>query len=110
MRAACLLIGALALAAVLAMLAGTALAVQPGPVSYRGAGEGDVIFDHGLHAARGFACADCHTSLGGSGRQLFATRKIALIDRAAHDRDAFCFACHDGKKASKDCGYCHRNP
>jgi len=82
----------------------------PGPVLYRGGGQGSVIFDHGLHAASGLVCVDCHTDYAGTGRQLFATRKQALIDRAVHDRDESCFACHNGSKASSTCETCHRRP
>jgi hypothetical protein len=31
-----------------------------------------------------------------------------LIDRAVHDRDESCFACHNGTVASTDCKTCHR--
>ena len=103
--------GTVAAAAILFFgLAGVWAAPGPGPISYRGGGQGSVIFDHGLHAARGMVCVDCHTDYAGSGQQLFATHKQALIDRASHDRDASCFACHNGSKAFNTCETCHRRP
>jgi c(7)-type cytochrome triheme protein len=80
----------------------------PGALIYRGGGQGKVIFDHGLHAARGYVCLDCHTDYAGTGKQLFQTRKQGLIDQATHDRDASCFACHNGAVAPKTCDTCHR--
>jgi c(7)-type cytochrome triheme protein len=90
--------------------AGAANAAGPPALSYRGGGQGRVIFDHQLHAAKGYVCADCHTDYAGTGRQLFQTQKQGLIDRAVHDRDQSCFACHNGTTASKQCETCHRRP
>jgi c(7)-type cytochrome triheme protein len=107
-----------------AMLAAVLLCWGPGPVgaggrlpvlSYRGGGRGKVVFDHQLHASEGFGCNDCHTDFSGTGKQLFATRKQALITFADHTAGAKCFACHDGgsapagrKSAFKTCDGCHR--
>ena len=95
---------ALLLAALAALAAaGTAIAT-PGDrvLLYGGGGQGRVVFDARLHRAKGgYVCDDCH-------RDLFATRKQALIDRAAHGGGKACFACHDGKRAFDDCGGCHR--
>lgn len=88
--------------------AATVLAANPALLSYRGGDQGPVVFDHRLHAARGFCCFDCHTNYAGTGKQLFQTRKRGLIDRAVHDRDESCFACHNGTVASADCETCHR--
>ena len=74
---------------------------------YRGGGEGSVVFDHRLHAAKGYCCLDCHTDFAGTGIQLFQTRKQGLIDRAVHDRDESCFVCHNNTVASNDCETCH---
>lgn len=101
-------IGLLAAAVIVACLAVPGGAAQPGPLSYRGGGQGPVLFDHQLHARLGFVCGDCHLSLAGSGRQLFQTAKRSHIDMAAHSQDASCFACHNGAKASGDCQSCHR--
>ncbi len=68
---------------------------------YGGAGQGRVVFDARLHRAKGFVCNDCHLDL-------FATRKVALIDLAAHQGGKSCFACHDGKRAFDGCDGCHR--
>ena len=81
---------------------------QPGPLTYRGGGQGPVVFDHQLHAGRGFACRDCHTVFKPTGRQLFQTRKQGLVTLADHERPVLCFACHDGTRAFSDCGQCHR--
>ena len=88
-------------------LAATVNADNPATVLYRGAGQGPVIFDHRLHATVGYSCLDCHTNQAGTGQQLFQTRKQGLIDRAVHDRDESCFACHNGTVASNDCKTCH---
>ena len=68
---------------------------------YGGAGQGRVVFDARLHTSKGILCNDCHSDL-------FATRKVALIDLAAHQGGKACFACHDGKRAFDACAGCHR--
>lgn len=88
-------------------LAATVSADNPATLLYRGGGQGSVVFDHRLHAARGYCCLDCHTNYAGTGKQLFPTRKQGLIDRAVHDRDESCFACHNNTVASNDCETCH---
>jgi len=88
-------------------LAATVSAGNPAALLYRGGDQGPVIFDHHMHAARGYVCLDCHTDYAGTGKQLFQTRKQGLIDRAVHDRDESCFACHNGTVASTDCKTCH---
>jgi c(7)-type cytochrome triheme protein len=84
-------------------------------LSYRGGGQGKVVFDHQLHASQGFHCNDCHTDFAGTGKQLFTTRKQGLIAMADHTSGTKCFACHNGhavtgerKSAFNDCGRCHR--
>ena len=85
-----------------------AAAGQPKAFTYRGGDQGPVVFDHQLHAKLGQICRDCHTAFPGTGRQLFQTRKQGRISLADHSGDGKCFACHDGKAASADCGQCHR--
>lgn len=75
---------------------------------YRGAGEGKVVFDGRVHAGKGYGCNDCHKQFAPTGTALFATQKRALIDMPAHKQGSQCFACHDGKTASKECESCHR--
>ena len=75
---------------------------------YGGGGEGKVVFDGRLHAGKGYTCNDCHKAFGPTGARLFDTHRTALIDKAAHKSGTQCFACHDGKKATKDCDACHR--
>jgi phosphate transport system substrate-binding protein len=70
---------------------------------YGGAGQGKVVFDGQVHAAKGMVCQDCHAGL-------FATRKKALITMDDHGTDTKCFGCHDGKRASNACIDCHRDP
>jgi len=72
------------------------------PILYGGAGQGRVVFDGRLHAAKGLVCNDCHAS------GLFATKKQALIDLADHRARRGCFHCHDGEHAFDACGSCHR--
>ena len=74
----------------------------------RGGGEGKVVFDGRVHAGKGYSCHDCHTLFTPTGTALFATQKRAFIDMAAHKGRTQCFACHDGKTASKECESCHR--
>lgn len=75
---------------------------------YRGGGDGKVVFDGRVHAAKGYVCNDCHTAFGPGRTQLFATHKSGLIDKPMHKQASACFACHDGKTAFKDCDSCHR--
>lgn len=79
-----------------------ALSVDQGKsLLYGGAGQGHVIFDGRVHAAKGFTCNDCHL-------RLFTTHKRALITMDDHYSDRACFACHNGDKAFNDCEKCHR--
>ncbi len=87
-----------------ALVAASAVRATPGAaplLRYRGGGEGRVVFDGRLHAARGLTCRDCHD-------ELFATRKRGLISAADHRDGKACFACHDGGRAFAECAGCHR--
>lgn len=101
----------LRLSVILVLLACGWLYLGPGPVSaggweptlrYRGGTEGPVVFNHQLHASKGFRCNDCHTNFAETGKILFTTRKQGLITFADHRTAAKCFACHDGKGASEE--------
>ncbi|MCX6618881.1 MAG: hypothetical protein NTZ98_22635 [Acidobacteria bacterium] len=105
----------------MASLAALLLCLLPGRVEadgrrpvlrYRGGGQGTVVFDHQLHASKGCRCSDCHTDFSGTAKQLFTTRKQALISFADHHTATKCFACHNGKKeppeAFDQCDQCHR--
>ncbi len=97
------------LTAALVLCVGTAaFAAQPKAITYRGGTQGAVIFDHQLHANRGYVCKDCHTAYQATGKQLFQTWKRARISLADHDGDGQCFACHNGKVAGNGCEHCHR--
>ncbi len=54
-------------------------------------------FNHRLHAARGVACAACHTAAAGQG----------MVTRADLPMMSSCLACHDGKQATARCAACH---
>ena len=69
---------------------------------YRGGPQGPVVFNHQLHASRGFRCNDCHTNFAGTGKILFTTRKQGFITFADHRTATKCFACHDGKDATEE--------
>lgn len=97
----------LAMAGLLLAAFSGAFATSNVTLSYRGGGEGKVVFDGQLHAAKGYRCNDCHTSFGTVGA-LFATHKTARIDMATHSNGTQCFACHDGATAPNQCESCHR--
>ena len=86
----------------------TAVGQQLRTFNYRGGGQGTVTFDHGMHAAKGYVCFDCHTKSPSTGTQLFQTQKQGLISFADHSSDGKCFACHNGKVAFAECDQCHR--
>ncbi len=80
-------------------------------LTYRGGGEGKVVFDGQLHAAKGYRCNDCHTAFEANGQQkgaLFTTHKTGLINMDTHGSGTQCFACHDGATAPNQCESCHR--
>jgi c(7)-type cytochrome triheme protein len=86
----------------LAVLGSPALGTGDGKVLlYGGAGQGRVVFDGHIHAAKGYTCNDCHL-------KLFATHKQALITMEDHSSKRSCFACHNGETAFNDCDRCHR--
>ena len=63
---------------VLLALLATALLAAGGrlrTLTYRGGGQGKVVFDHQLHASQGFRCDDCHTNFAGSGKVPVATAR-----------------------------------
>lgn len=95
------LLGLLALILV-AVLANGAGATDGKALLYGGGGEGRVIFDGQLHAAKGYVCNDCHLTL-------FPTQRKGLITFADHKTGGQCFACHNGKVAFKTCSGCHRD-
>ena len=95
------------LAGLVFVLALSGAAEQPRVLSYRGGGQGKVVFDHQVHA-KAFTCNDCHKTFSGTGTQLFETHKRGLIDMDDHGRNSKCFACHNGKTAFDDCAQCHR--
>jgi len=47
--------------------------------------------------AIGFACVDCHNTEGHG----------KAVDRPKYPKMAQCIACHDGERASAECGVCH---
>jgi c(7)-type cytochrome triheme protein len=77
-------------------------------LTYRGGGQGTVIFDHARHTGKGYTCRDCHTMFRPTGKQLFQTQKQGFISIADHNSDNKCFACHNDKIAFTDCAQCHR--
>jgi len=77
-------------------------------IIYRGGREGKVVFDGRIHAGKGFTCRDCHTDYMNTGLQLFETHKKGLISFEDHEKEAKCFACHNGKTVFAECSKCHR--
>lgn len=104
------------MAGLLLALAGATFATGNVTLTYRGGGEGKVVFDGQLHAAKGYRCNDCHTDFQARGEQkgalfttpLFNTHKSALITMETHGNSTQCFACHDGATAPNQCESCHR--
>ncbi len=91
------------------VLSVSAFAVPAGKtVEFDAKGAGKVIFDGGVHAAKGLKCADCH------GAGIFKMKKGAdAITMKDINEGKFCGACHNGTKAfsAKDaanCGKCHQ--
>jgi c(7)-type cytochrome triheme protein len=95
---------ALALVAVLALLGGLveiAEAVPPGlTLEFAAEDAGQVTFSGTAHARAGMRCANCHLSI-------FDVSRSAMITRADHRTDQFCFGCHDGATAFAARGNCH---
>ena len=59
-----------------------------------------IAYSHEKHQNRGAHCNQCHSDLGhGTGGSIHAPGI-----RPGHPQ---CFACHDGKRASNKCDYCH---
>ena len=79
-----------------------------------------VVFHHGVHAAAGVECADCHRSFaGGSSQKAGATRgpaQKADVYGGENFSMQMCIACHRGdtfkqknfKRAATYCAACHR--
>ena len=86
----------------------TAVGQQVRTFNYRGGGQGPIIFDHGMHASKGYVCLDCHTRLPSTGTQLFQTQKQGRISITDHGSNRACFACHNGTIAFVACEQCHR--
>ncbi|MDR3673686.1 MAG: cytochrome c3 family protein [Holophaga sp.] len=100
---------ALAATLALCLFPASGLAREPGALTYRGGGQGKVVFDHQLHASRGYSCHDCHVLYKPTGKQLFQTQKQGRITLADHDGTTLCFACHNDTIAFAECGKCHRS-
>lgn len=72
---------------------------------YGGGGKGAVVFSYETHARAGFyTCNDCHSTE--AGKALFEPQRynFTLTD---HNSGKYCWACHDGKTAERDCKSCH---
>ena len=80
-----------------------------------------VVFHHGVHAAAGVQCADCHRSAGtavpaNAGRGLVKNNSMADVYGGDNFTMQSCLACHRGetassknfKRAATYCAACHR--
>jgi c(7)-type cytochrome triheme protein len=85
-------------------LAGLAQAVPPGfSLIFDGQGEGEVVFEGEVHSGTGMYCADCHMSV-------FDVSRASQITRRDHNREIYCFTCHNGEIAfapRRNCTTCH---
>ena len=76
-------------------------------ITWKGAGQGQVVFDGDEHAEKGYKCEVCHQSL-------FQMKKgSAKITLASHTNGQFCGTCHSGNSAfstdnPKKCNECHK--
>jgi len=96
MRSLALLSALLLLMAV----AGVAQAVPPGlTLEFAAQDAGKVTFSGTVHARADMRCASCHLSI-------FDVSRSAMITRADHRTDQFCFGCHDGTTAFAARGHC----
>ncbi|MDD8059214.1 cytochrome c3 family protein [Shewanella metallivivens] len=72
---------------------------------YGGGGKGAVTFSSETHARNGFyTCADCHSPI--DGEALFEPQRYNFTLQG-HNNKEFCWSCHDGKTADRDCKTCH---
>jgi c(7)-type cytochrome triheme protein len=99
-----------------ALFAALLLYPLPGPVeaggrlpalSYRGGGQGKVIFDHQQHASKGLLCNGCHTDFPGDGKAAFCSAETRAHHLCRAQTGTKCFACHNGKGAFDACDRCH---
>ena len=79
-----------------------------------------VVFHHGVHAAAGVECADCHRSFAGGSSQKAGVTRGPAQKADVYGGDNFsmqmCIACHRGdtfkqknfKRAATYCAACHR--
>ncbi|GGZ04860.1 MULTISPECIES: c(7)-type cytochrome triheme domain-containing protein [Shewanella] len=72
---------------------------------YGGGGKGAVVFSYETHAREGFyTCNDCHSTK--DGEALFEPIRYSFTLKD-HSSGKYCWACHDGKTAERDCKTCH---
>lgn len=79
-----------------------------------------VVFHHGVHAAAGVECAECHRSFAGGSSQKAGSTRDPAQKADVYGGDNFnmqmCIACHRGdtfkqknfKRAATYCAACHR--
>ncbi len=83
-----------------ALIGSVAMAVPPGKdAEFAGGPMGKVIFTGKIHSDAGAKCMDCHP-------KLFKMQKGQFKMKAPHTE--FCGICHNGEKAPKECGKCHK--
>ena len=72
---------------------------------YGGGAKGAVVFSYETHAREGFyTCNDCHSTK--EGEALFEPRRYSFTLKE-HNSGQFCWACHNGKTAERECKTCH---
>jgi c(7)-type cytochrome triheme protein len=95
---------ALVIIALTTGLLGLARAVPPGlTLEFEGGREGRVIFQGDVHSGTGMYCADCHMAI-------FDVSRSAEITQRMHNREVYCFTCHNGETAfapRRNCQNCH---
>lgn len=72
---------------------------------YGGGGKGAVVFSYETHARNGFyTCQACHST--NSEKAIFEIQRYSFTMKD-HNNGKYCWACHDGKTADRDCKSCH---
>ncbi|WP_350433335.1 cytochrome c3 family protein [Shewanella sp. H8] len=72
---------------------------------YGGGGKGGVVFSYQTHARGGsYICTDCHSTK--EHEAIFEPKRYSFTLKD-HNSGQFCWKCHNGEIAERDCKSCH---